>query len=765
MMKIEIYPQQVRTFVALAASWLIAISGGLWPIEALAQTEQPIAYIGHGAFFDRRGKEIQVTPAFVEKTQTWYRAELLSGLDVRKKREFVGFEQRLYKGVQMKGQNGLVAQQRALEWLYAASPRHQGDDRTLGKLRALEYALSWRLSEQPGQNEKQEKFKLDPELAKKLESTEFKPDGGIHVLSATLNSGQAYINECMAAQVPIPPSIGVMDPAGLNGWKSQGFIPTGDQFIVNTPAEVRTYHSTTPAGMCYALPRYTDGAKTTVKLDGVICLSQATSKVCIWDNQMMGSGFSFPAGAQIPIGVANTAIDPAGRYQAGGFELLNGSGGICTDCHAGENPYITHPKSNLGSFLWENLWLVQNLPTFAPNRYDPLVAATWPQNQLSQAGTTVPSTCDGCHFKGDAGRFPHLSNELPGYCGTILTNAYTRTMPPSSPGSDATAAQTFRDTWCPFAPNSSSEDSGDPHLITINGIHYDFQSAGEFVALKNSDTGFELQTRQSPVQTSFTPPTNPYTGLASCVSLNTAVAARVGKHRVTYQPSLGSEGKADRMELRIDGKLVTLSASPINLGGGNIVALASSGGGLDITISDGTSFSVTPLFWSTEGYWYLDIAVHSTPAREGTMGPVLAGDWLPRAPNGASFGPIPASLLDRHVVLNQKFANAWRVKSTTTMFDYAVGTSTTDFTDTNWPPVSGQSCKTTLPSRPPLKQMQPELAKAACRGIKDKTLLANCLFDVTVMGDRGVAGGYLRADKVKVRKIPPSPPLKAAVKR
>ena len=86
-------------------------------------------------------------------------------------------------------------------------------------------------------------------------------------------------------------------------------------------------------------------------------------------------------------------------------------------------------------------------------------------------------------------------------------------------------------------------------------IHYDFQSAGEFVALKNSDTGFELQARQSPVQTTFTPPANPYTGLASCVSLNTAVAVRVGKHRVTYQPSPGSEGKADRMQLRIDGTM------------------------------------------------------------------------------------------------------------------------------------------------------------------------------------------------------------------
>jgi hypothetical protein len=45
--------------------------------------------------------------------------------------------------------------------------------------------------------------------------------------------------------------------------------------------------------------------------------------------------------------------------------------------------------------------------------------------------------------------------------------------------------------------------------------------------------------------------------------------------------------------------------------------------------------------------------------------------------------------------------------------------------------------------------MQPELAKAACGGIKDAALMANCVFDVTVMGDRNVAKGYLLADKRK----------------
>ena len=46
-------------------------------------------------------------------------------------------------------------------------------------------------------------------------------------------------------------------------------------------------------------------------------------------------------------------------------------------------------------------------------------------------------------------------------------------------------------------------NDGDPHITTIGGIHYDFQSAGEFVALRDGN-GMEIQTRQTPIATTFT---------------------------------------------------------------------------------------------------------------------------------------------------------------------------------------------------------------------------------------------------------------------
>ncbi len=747
------------------------VLAGLSPSLTLAEDNEPIAYIGHGGFFDQKGKQIPVTYEFVAKAQDWYRKKLLSGLPAGKQVEFAKFEKRLNDGVKAEGQARLVVQHRLLDWLVANSPKLARDERTLGKLNALKYELNWKLPARPDLEpvQNREEFKLDPEIEKKLKLPEFSlpsPDktsggvpGGIQVLSATMNSGQNYLNECAAAGVPIPPPIGRLDPAGFTGWKRQGFIPPNAQFIVNTPAEVRTFQSSSPPGMCIALPRYTDMCRSTVKLDGVICLGQTSSKVCFWDNQMQGAAFQFPAGAQIPIGVPDLAINPDGKYQGGGFELIGSVGGICTDCHAGENPYIIHPNADLGNgVLMGSLnGMPQNLPTFALNRYDPLVRAAWPQNQLSHSPRLVPAVCSVCHHQptsantfGVGGRFPHLSSELGGYCGTVLANAISRTMPPFAPGTLATNPDViaFQD-WCNTAASAGPSDRGDPHLTTTNGINYDFQSAGEFTALRNSDSGFELQARQTPVSTTFTPGANPYTGLASCVSLNTAAAFRLGKHRITYQLGPGGFVSAERLQLRIDGALVSLPANGINLGNGNSIARAASGGGLDILSEDGTHLIISPNFWTSQGYWYLNVEVLDTPAREGTMGHIPVSNWLPLAPDGSSFGPAPASLADRYVLLNKKFADAWRVTKSTSLFDYAPGTSTDDFTDRNWPPESGQPCKAAHATRRPPQPMNPELARRLCRVIKDKAVFANCVFDLTATGDAGQLKAYLRTLKLR----------------
>ena len=61
-----------------------------------------------------------------------------------------------------------------------------------------------------------------------------------------------------------------------------------------------------------------------------------------------------------------------------------------------------------------------------------------------------------------------------------------------------------------------ARSTGDPHLTTMDGLKYNFQGYGEFVALKSTTDNFEIQARQVDVYNT------------NRVTLNTAVAVRTG---------------------------------------------------------------------------------------------------------------------------------------------------------------------------------------------------------------------------------------------
>jgi hypothetical protein len=296
------------------------------------------------------------------------------------------------------------------------------------------------------------------------------------------------------------------------------------------------------------------------------------------------------------------------------------------------------------------------------------------------------------------------------------------------------------------APFTATND-GDPHITTVEGIHYDFQGAGEFIVLGDG-SGTQIQTRQSPVTTQ-PPYVNPYTGLATCVSLNTAIAARVGTHRVTYQPSLGLAGLpgTSGMQLRVDGVLTTLGAQPINLGPGARVMKSAAGNGIEIDFPDGTNLTATSNFWGPpHNRWYINLSVFSTEATEGIMGALASGSWLPALPNGTSLGPKPAALPQRYVDLYQKFANAWRVTNATSLFDYAPGTSTATFTLASWPP---ENPPCVVPDSPPTKPVDANIAQRLCAQIVDKNRKADCIFDVGITGEPGFAKLYLVSQQLQ----------------
>ena len=303
---------------------------------------------------------------------------------------------------------------------------------------------------------------------------------------------------------------------------------------------------------------------------------------------------------------------------------------------------------------------------------------------------------------------------------------------------------------------------GDPHIQTVTGINYDFQSAGEFVLLRGQN--LEIQTRQVAVETNGPLGPNGHTGLSSCPSLNNAVAIKVGRHRITYQPNLSGEPDPERMQLRIDGKETPLTADGILLPAGGRIIQTTAQGGIQIEAPGGTIIVVTPGFWDYYKVWYLNVDVRNARATEGVMGAIAPGNWLPALPDGTQLGPRPRDLHQRYVDLYEKFEAAWRVTDQTTLFDYAPGTSTASFTIDSWPIENPGTC--TVPmrvpsgpiSRTPPKPLSAEEAQQHCAALVDGNTKINCIADVMATGEPKFAETYLRGQQIE-RNGAPAPPV------
>jgi subtilisin family serine protease len=230
-------------------------------------------------------------------------------------------------------------------------------------------------------------------------------------------------------------------------------------------------------------------------------------------------------------------------------------------------------------------------------------------------------------------------------------------------------------------------NDGDPHIKTVNGLHYDFQTGGEFVALRSQS--MEIQTRQRPIDS------------LPWVSVNTAVAARVGNRQVTWQPGTGVMPDPAGLQLRIDGVVTSIPTGGINLGVGAQVTSVGSNG-IRIDFPDGTIMTANAHFWEYQKIWFLNIRISQTMATEGIMGVLSQGEWL-----------------------DGGFSDKWRVSGKTSLFDYDLNVTPADFAAPPFP----------MNGVPPMDPSNVELAKQVCVRIKDEMLRRNCMVDVGTTGD------------------------------
>ena len=362
----------------------------------------PITVIGHGDIWDEKGQKVKVTKQFIEIVQKFYLNKLKQAIESKETEVYLSKEEidKTLKTINNEVSDDILANAIYMDWLLEKSkPKQNLSQYTMvNNAMRWEYVLKIQTNGVKPENNQWSKG-LKTGIAQKLEKAI-----GISILALTNAKGEAYCKECLDKGVPVPNSMFGSE------WKYMGDIE--NVFISpGLKAELWVYESQNPKGICLALPRFNSDNKA--ELFGVICLGTETSKACFFDNPR---GTYYKRGEQLDFK----------KFFLGGTDLVANAQGECTDCHAGENPYIVHPE--------QKVFMAVSGKIMPRAWHDPLVAASWRQNPgPTNILDAVPSTrnCNGCHVAGNAGRFPDVS-QLSQYCSAVLKNATTikNTMPP-----------------------------------------------------------------------------------------------------------------------------------------------------------------------------------------------------------------------------------------------------------------------------------------------------------------------------------------------
>lgn len=251
-----------------------------------------------------------------------------------------------------------------------------------------------------------------------------------------------YMRACNNNFVPLPP---VWNPQlGPSLWQRQGVVPNPFAAPGLTQVEVWTYESTSPQGICFALPRMSAGGNigTDIGALGIICQSQTTGKACFWDNVERPTGAADsgetdefvrrPAGQSKIRGAATVDLDPVNMSD--GYNLNEN----CTDCHRGSNVFLIQAGTGLAASSRTPAVRYQPLSGSPPSVYPAssrFARFSW-ENPVSTVHPLVESAssddqCTLCHDSDN--EFPQVTRA---YCSTVLKNSIGANMPPGSGSAD-----------------------------------------------------------------------------------------------------------------------------------------------------------------------------------------------------------------------------------------------------------------------------------------------------------------------------------------
>ena len=292
----------------------------------------------------------------------------------------------------------------------------------------------------------------------------------------------------------------------------------------------------------------------------------------------------------------------------------------------------------------------------------------------------------------------------------------------------------FADTWHCYGYGSGitgpaserasgcGSGTGDIHMATLNGLRYDMQAAGEFVASQDPAGQVKIQIRLEPDE-------------SKRVSFCTAVAALVDGAKLAVhlkpQPQVYLDGQPAQ---RVPGRGMRV---------GKAGRITFTGDSWLISWPDGTGASIK----SSGAYCDLIVRPGSSAGKLvgllGKGGGNSTGDLVSRDGVVLATGFSSADLYGH-------FAESWRISQDESLFHYAKGESTATFTDRSVPRQN-----VTVASLDPAARAE---AERVCRGagITTPAALADCTLDFAVTGDRRFLSSAALVQAVS-REPPASP--------
>lgn len=250
---------------------------------------------------------------------------------------------------------------------------------------------------------------------------------------------------------------------------------------------------------------------------------------------------------------------------------------------------------------------------------------------------------------------------------------------------------------------------GEPHIVTADGVHVDFQAAGEFTFANSADGALTIQARFE------TPPQR------TNVTRTTALAVLVAGDRVAFYAD------AERPMI-VNGEVVERAEYAATLPGGG--GVERHGSYALVAWPDGSQL-VVELYagFMNFGMSLPDGSGASLVGLAGGRDGNQANDLTTR--DGVVIDPADPAFFD---LLYDQFAASWRIAQDESLFDYLPGESTATFQ------------RPEIPSEPAtvegLDEASRATAEALCRaaGVTSDPILSDCILDVALTGDPTYAG-------------------------